>query len=166
MTIESRSRRETSMTLHDVFGHCLSCVNPSTILSSCLSGEKKKVLLSSHRFSWSLSVSDSFSLSRNVWVCSCSTFSKAPLCTVVQYRCCCLCLLSFYFVLLRCASRSFTLSVRDNTFCVAYPPTSRSTTSSQVSASSLTLSSTKNPKLAPWSGVKTLHDTSCVFEKF
>ena len=142
---------------------CFSCVVPSTILSSCLSG--KKELLLSHRFSWSLSVSDSFSLSGNVWACSCSTSSKTPLCCAVQYHCCCLCLLSFCFVLLRCASRSCALGVRDNTFFVAYPSTSRSTTFSQVSASSLTWSWTNDPKLAPWSVVKTLHDTSLCLRK-
>ena len=147
--IESRSRRNTSMTLQGVFNHNFSCIVASTILSSCLSG--KQELLSSLRFSWSLSFSDSFSLSRNNWVCSCSTSSKTPSSTVVQYRCYCLCLLSFYFVLLRCASSSCALSVRYNTFCVAYPSASRSTTSSYVSASSVTWSSTDNPKLAPWS---------------
>ena len=40
VAIESRSRRETSMTLHVVFNQCFSCVVPSMILSSCLSGEK------------------------------------------------------------------------------------------------------------------------------
>ena len=124
VVIESRSRRETSMTLHDVFDQCFSCVVPSTILSSCLSGEQE--LLSSYRLSWSLSVFDSFNSSRNVWACSCSTSSKTPLWTVVQCRCYCLCLLSFCFFLLRCASSSCALSVRDNTFCVAYPSASRS----------------------------------------
>ena len=35
------------MTLHDVFGHCLSCVNPSTILSSYLSGKQEFTLVTS-----------------------------------------------------------------------------------------------------------------------